>query len=135
MKCLITGGSGFIGSHLAESLLDRGHSVVVIDDLSTGSSDNIAGLKIRKKFAYVFDSIFNRRLLAELVDEADVIFHLAAAVGVKLIVESPVRTIETNIRGTELVLEMASKKKRTVLIASTSEVYGKSNKEMFSESD
>jgi len=135
MKCLITGGSGFIGSHLAESLLDRGYSVVVIDDLSTGSSDNIAGLKIRKKFGYVFDSIFNRSLLAELVDEADVIFHLAAAVGVKLIVESPVRTIETNIRGTELVLEMASKKKRTVLIASTSEVYGKSNKEMFSESD
>ncbi len=135
MKCLITGGSGFVGSHLAERLLELGHHVAVIDDLSTGSSDNIAGLKGHKKFSYVFESIFNRGILAELIDEAEVVFHLAAAVGVKLIVESPIRTIETNIRGTELVLEMAAKKKRTVLIASTSEVYGKSNKKMFSEDD
>lgn len=135
MKCLITGGSGFIGSHLAERLAERGDNVVVIDDLSTGSSENIAPLKGMKNFRYVFDTIFNRSLLAELVDDCDVVFHLAAAVGVKLIVESPVRTIETNIRGTELVLEMAAKKRRTVLIASTSEVYGKSDKEMFSEDD
>lgn len=135
MKCLITGGSGFIGSHLAESLLTRGHCVSVIDDLSTGSSENIAPFKTGRNFRYVIDTIFNRSLLAELVDEADVIFHLAAAVGVRLIVESPVRTIETNVKGTELVLEMAAKKKRKVLIASTSEVYGKSCKALFSETD
>lgn len=135
MKCLITGGSGFIGSHLAEALLRHGHRVVVIDDLSTGSCENIAHLKVKQHFSYVIDTIFNRNLLAELVDNCDVVFHLAAAVGVKLIVESPVRTIETNIKGTELVLEMAAKKKRKVLIASTSEVYGKSNKVMFTEDD
>jgi UDP-glucose 4-epimerase len=135
VKSLITGGSGFVGSHLAESLLSQGHQVIVIDDLSTGSSDNIAALKANKNFRYIIDTIFNRNLLAELVDEADVIFHLAAAVGVKLIVESPVRTIETNIKGTELVLEIAAKKKRKVLIASTSEVYGKSDKELFNEND
>lgn len=135
MKCLITGGSGFVGSHLAESLLKQGHQVIVIDDLSTGSSENIAALKLNRSFHYIIDTIFNRNLLAELVDEADVIFHLAAAVGVRLIVESPVRTIETNIKGTELVLEMAAKKKRKVLIASTSEVYGKSDKERFNEDD
>jgi len=135
MRCLITGGSGFIGSHLAERLVERGDSVVVIDDLSTGSSENIAHLKGMKNFGYVFDTLFNRSLLAELVDDCDVVFHLAAAVGVKLIVQSPVRTIETNIRGTELVLEMAAKKRRHVLIASTSEVYGKSDKETFSEDD
>ena len=135
MKSLITGGSGFVGSHLAEALLSQGHQVTVIDDLSTGSSDNIVALKPNRNFHYIIDTIFNRNLLAELVDKADVIFHLAAAVGVKLIVESPVRTIETNIRGTELVLEMAAKKKRKVLIASTSEVYGKSDKELFNEND
>jgi len=135
VKCLITGGSGFIGSHLAQSLLRQGHQVIVIDDLSTGSSENIAELKTNRNFHYIIDSIFNRNLLAELVDESDVIFHLAAAVGVRLIVESPVRTIETNIRGTELVLEMAAKKKRKVLIASTSEVYGKSDKQHFNEDD
>lgn len=135
MKCLITGGSGFVGSHLAERLLARGDQVFVIDDLSTGSIENIASLKCHVKFKYVIDSIFNRHLLAELVDGVDVVFHLAAAVGVKLIVASPVRTIETNVKGTEIVLEMAAKKKRLVLIASTSEVYGKSDKTMFREDD
>lgn len=135
MKCLITGGAGFVGSHLAEALLHRGHRVVVVDDLSTGSSENVAPFKTNPSFHYVFDTILNRYLLAELVDNVDVVFHLAAAVGVRLIVESPVRTIETNIKGTELVLEMAAKKKRKVLIASTSEVYGKSDKELFAEDD
>jgi UDP-glucose 4-epimerase len=135
VKSLITGGSGFVGSYLAESLLSQGHQVTVIDDLSTGSSENIAALKPNRNSHYIIDTIFNRNLLAELVDEADVVFHLAAAVGVRLIVESPVRTIETNIKGTELVLEMAAKKKRKVLIASTSEVYGKSDKIRFNEED
>ena len=135
MVALITGGAGFIGSHLAEELLRRGHRVGVIDDLSTGSIHNIEPLKGDSHFQYVIDSIFNRNLLAELVDASDVVFHLAAAVGVKLIVERPVRTIETNVKGTELVLEMAAKKKRPVLIASTSEVYGKSNRARFKESD
>jgi len=135
VKCLITGGSGFVGSHLAEALLNQGHQVTVIDDLSTGSIENIASCKGNRNFRYIIDTIFNRNLLAELVDAADVVFHLAAAVGVKLIVESPVRTIETNIKGTELVLEMAAKKKRKTLIVSTSEVYGKSDKERFNEDD
>ncbi len=135
MIALITGGAGFIGSHLAEALLRRGDRVIVIDDLSTGSIDNIAALKGRPEFEYVIDSIFNRTLLAELVDAADVVFHLAAAVGVQLIVESPVRTIETNVRGTEAVLEMAAKKSRPVLLASTSEVYGKSTATRFAETD
>ncbi len=135
MNCLITGGSGFVGSHLAEALLRRGHRVTVIDDLSTGSCENIAPFKKNSNFHYVIDTIFNRSLLAELVDDVDIVFHLAAAVGVKLIVESPVRTIETNVKGTELVLQMAAKKRRKVLIASTSEVYGKSVKELFTEDD
>lgn len=135
MHCLITGGSGFVGSHLAERLLRQGDQVVVLDDLSTGSIENIVRLKQHGNFRYVIDSIFNRPLLAELVDGAEVVFHLAAAVGVKLIVESPVRTIETNVRGTEAVLELAAKKRRLVLITSTSEVYGKSEKTMFREDD
>src|SRR5258708_4819358 len=125
MNYLITGGAGFIGSHLAESLLAKGHSVMVIDDLSTGSIENIEHLKDNKRFKYVIDSVMNRPLLSELVDGCQTVFHLAAAVGVKLIVESPVRTIETNIRGTENVLECALKKRRKILITSTSEVYGK----------
>jgi UDP-glucose 4-epimerase len=125
MRYLITGGAGFIGSHLAELLLERGHKVHVIDDLSTGSIENIQGLKGRAGFSYTIDSILNTERLAELVDGADAIFHLAAAVGVRLIVESPVRTIETNVRGTEVLLGIANKKKRPVLLASTSEVYGK----------
>ena len=133
MRVLLTGGAGFIGGHLAERLLDLGHAVMVIDDLSTGSMDNILHLKDRPAFEYVVDSIMNERLMAELVDRADVIFHLAAAVGVKLIVEAPVRTIETNVHGTEIVLTHASKKDKLVVIFSTSEVYGKSGDIPFRE--
>ena len=125
MKALLTGGAGFVGSHLAEALLDQGHAVQVIDDLSTGSMDNIVHLKGRPGFEYVIDSIMNESLTAELIDRADVVFHLAAAVGVKLIVEAPVRTIETNVHGTEVVLTHASKKGKLVVVFSTSEVYGK----------
>jgi UDP-glucose 4-epimerase len=126
MRFLITGGAGFIGSHLAELLLNQGHRVSVIDNLSTGSIRNIANLKTNQQFSYVIDTVTNRPVLAELIDDCDAVFHLAAAVGVRLIVESPVRTIETNVSGTETVLALASKKKRPVLVASTSEVYGKS---------
>lgn len=133
MRYLITGGAGFIGSHLAEALLSRGDHVFILDDLSTGSVENIRHLKTQKNFHYFFDSITNKHLLAELVDEADVVFHLAAAVGVRLIVESPVRTLETNVHGTQLVLDAASKKKKLVFAASTSEVYGKSDKVPFVE--
>lgn len=133
MRYLITGGAGFIGSHLSEALLARGDRVFILDDLSTGSIDNIRHLKSHERFHYSFDSITDKHALAELVDESDVIFHLAAAVGVRLIVESPVRTMETNVHGTQLVLDAASKKKKMVLIASTSEVYGKSDKIPFRE--
>ena len=126
MRVLITGGAGFVGSHLAEALLERGDEVHVLDNLSTGSIDNIAHLKGRAGFSYTIDSVTNESLLAELVDRSDVVFHLAAAVGVKLIVEQPVHTIETNVHGTEVVLKHANKKKKLVVIASTSEVYGKS---------
>ena len=133
MRYLITGGAGFVGTHLAEALLQLGHEVSVIDDLSTGTILNIRHLKAEPRFHYVIDTCANRPLLAELVDEADVIYHLAAAVGVKLIVESPVRTLETNIKLTELVLELAHKKKRPVFVASTSECYGKSEQFPFQE--
>ena len=133
MRYLITGGAGFIGSHLSEALIARGEEVFVLDDLSTGSVENIRHLKNNARFHYIFDSIMNKHLLAELVDECDVIFHLAAAVGVRLIVESPVRTIETNVHGTQNVLDAASKKKKLVFTASTSEVYGKSDKVPFHE--
>jgi len=126
VKAFITGGAGFIGSHLAERLLDDGHDVSVLDNLSTGSIDNITHLKGRSGFSYTIDSVTNEPLLAELIDSSDVVFHLAAAVGVKLIVEQPVHTIETNVHGTEVVLKHANKKKKLVFIASTSEVYGKS---------
>jgi UDP-glucose 4-epimerase len=133
MRALITGGAGFIGSHLAEALLARGNEVSILDDLSTGSVENIRHLKSSAKFHYVFDTLQNRHLLAEMVDESDVIFHLAAAVGVRLIVESPVRTIETNVNGTQMVLDAASKKRKLVFTASTSEVYGKSTDVPFRE--
>src|SRR6202041_3437323 len=133
MRYLITGGAGFIGSHLAEALIARGDSVFVLDDLSTGGVENIRHLKKHDRFHYVFDSIMNKHLLAEMVDECDVVFHLAAAVGVRLIVESPVRTIETNVHGTQNVLDAASKKKKKVLIPSTSEVYGLSTQIPFRE--
>jgi UDP-glucose 4-epimerase len=135
MKTLITGGAGFIGSHLAEALLAAGAEVTIIDDLSTGSIENIEHLKERDKFSYTIESLANRPHLAELIDRADVVFHLAAAVGVRLIIESPVHTIETNVNGTEQVLTLAAKKGKKVVITSTSEVYGKSAKVPFGEDD
>ena len=133
MKVLITGGAGFIGSHLAEALLARKEEVFIIDDLSTGSIDNIIHLKDNPRFHYTIDTIKNQSVMAELVDRCDYLVHLAAAVGVKLIVESPVNTIETNIYGTEIVLQLANKKKKKVIIASTSEVYGKNDEVPFKE--
>ncbi len=135
MHALITGGAGFVGSHLAEALLQQGHNVMVIDDLSTGSMANIRHLKKERRFGYVIDTVMNRALLAELVDGCDIVYHLAAAVGVRLVVDSPVRTLHTNIQATELVLEAAKKKKKKVLITSTSEVYGKATKIPFHEDD
>lgn len=135
MRVLITGGAGFVGSHLAERLLARGDEVYVIDDLSTGSVENIQHMKGYASFHYHLDSVTNTRLTAELVDLCDVVYHLAAAVGVRLIVESPVKTIETNIRGTEVVLELAAKKRKRVLLTSTSEVYGKLERIPFREDD
>lgn len=133
MVYLITGGAGFIGSHLAERLLERGDQVLLMDNLSTGSMENIRHLKKFDRMHYFLEPLENRQLLAELVDEADVIFHLAAAVGVKLIVESPVRTIETNVNGTQMVLEAACRKRKLVFAASTSEVYGKNTNVPFHE--
>ena len=133
MRYLITGGAGFIGSHLTERLLDRGDRVVLLDNLSTGSMENIRHLKTSERMEYHLDNIENRQLVAELVDDADVVVHLAAAVGVKLIVESPVKTIETNVNGTQMILEAACKKKKLVLTASTSEVYGKNTNVPFTE--
>jgi UDP-glucose 4-epimerase len=133
VRALITGGAGFIGSHLAETLLTDGHDVDIIDNLSTGSIRNVGHLKANPRFKYVIDTLTNEPLLAELVDRNDVIFHFAAAVGVKLIVEEPVHTIETNVHGTEVVLKHANKKKKKVVIASTSEVYGKSTDVPFRE--
>jgi len=133
VRYLITGGAGFIGSHLAERLLARGEHVVLLDNLSTGSMENIRHLKGSERMEYHLDSIENRHLVAELVDDADIIVHLAAAVGVRLIVESPVRTIETNVNGTQIILEAAEKKRKLVLTASTSEVYGKSTQVPFRE--
>jgi UDP-glucose 4-epimerase len=124
MRVLITGGAGFIGSHLADAYLARGDEVLVLDDLSTGSIDNIRHLRGHPRFHYTIESVHHAPTVAEMVDQCDVVFHLAAAVGVRLIVESPVRTIETNVHGTEVVLAQANKKKKKVLIASTSEVYG-----------
>lgn len=135
MRVLITGGAGFIGSHLAERHLERGDEVYILDDLSTGSIENIQHIKDHPKLTYRIDSVTNYYLTAELVDLADIIYHLAAAVGVRLIVESPVRTIETNIRCTEIVLSLAAKKRKRVLITSTSEVYGKNDRIPFSEDD
>lgn len=126
MRALITGGAGFVGSHLADALVAAGHQVMVLDDLSTGAIENIEHLRGTPGFSYQIGSVTDEPLLAEMVDYADVVYHLAAAVGVKKIVEEPVNTIECNVHGTEVVLKHANKKKRPVLIASTSEVYGKS---------
>jgi UDP-glucose 4-epimerase len=133
LRILITGGAGFIGSHLSDAYLNRGDEVFVIDDLSTGSIENIRHLKDHPRFHYTIESVHNQPVTAELVDQVDTVIHLAAAVGVKLIVESPVRTIETNVRGTETVLSLANKKKKKVLVASTSEVYGLSAEVPFRE--
>lgn len=133
LRVLITGGAGFIGSHLSDACLQRGDEVFIIDDLSTGSFENIRHLRDHPRFHYTIDNVHNHQVTAELVDQCDVIFHLAAAVGVKLIVESPVKTIETNVHGTEVVLSLANKKKKKVLIASTSEVYGLSTQVPFRE--
>jgi UDP-glucose 4-epimerase len=132
---LITGGAGFIGSFLAEQLLARGDQVYVIDDLSTGSISNIAHLKSHPRFHYTIDTITHESVLAELIDSSDCVYHLAAAVGVFLVVESPVYTIENTVRGTELVLKWANKKKKKVLFTSTSEVYGKGTHLPFNEGD
>jgi UDP-glucose 4-epimerase len=133
VRALITGGAGFIGSHLSDALLERGDDVLILDNLSTGSIDNISHLKGRRGFEYFIDTVNNEPLLAELIDRSDVVFHFAAAVGVKLIVEQPVYTIETNVHGTEVVLKHANKKKKLVVLASTSEVYGKSDDVPFRE--
>jgi UDP-glucose 4-epimerase len=135
MVSLITGGAGFIGSHLAEALLAKGDQVYILDDLSTGSVENIRHLRANPSLHCCFESVMDRRVLAELVDESDTVFHLAAAVGVRRIIESPVRTIETNVKGTEMVLEAAAKKRKLVFVASTSEVYGKNGKTAFKEDD
>jgi len=133
VRSLITGGAGFVGSHLAQELLRRDEEVYILDDLSTGSIENIEHLKPNTHFHYTLESVHNEPVLAELIDRCDVVYHLAAAVGVKLIVESPVNTIETNVHGTEVVLKLANKKKKKVLITSTSEVYGKSTAVPFNE--
>jgi UDP-glucose 4-epimerase len=133
MRILITGGAGFIGSHLSDELLRRGHRVHILDDLSTGAVDNVRHLKGDPSFEYTIDSCHSAPMIAELVDSADVVYHLAAAVGVELIVESPVRTIENNVHTTEVVLAAAGKKKKPVFVASTSEVYGKSTALPFRE--
>jgi UDP-glucose 4-epimerase len=135
VKVFITGGAGFIGSHLAERLLDRGDEVLVLDDLSTGAMENIDPFVGRPGFEYRIGSATEPGLVTELVDRGDVTVHLAAAVGVRLIVEHPVHTIETNVRATEAVLEAAARKKRLTVIASTSEVYGKSTQIPFREED
>jgi len=135
VRYFVTGGAGFIGSHLTEALLAEGHEVAVLDDLSTGTADNLAAVKDHPRLRVVVGSIFNAPLVGELIDQSDGTVHLAASVGVFQIVESPVRTIETNIRGTEIVLSNAARRGKPVLVASTSEVYGKSARVPFSEED
>ncbi len=135
MKALVTGGAGFIGSHLAERLLGDCHQVAVVDDLSTGSLENIENFKEHADFEFVTGDIRNAELMEPIVKQCDMVFHLAAAVGVRLIAEDPVHTIETNIGGTEIVLDLANKFGKKILIASSSEVYGKSEAVPFSEED
>ncbi|MHC4481442.1 MAG: GDP-mannose 4,6-dehydratase, partial [Planctomycetota bacterium] len=134
-SALVTGGAGFIGSHLAERLIAEGWTVHVLDNLSTGAARNLDGVRENPRLHLHLDDINNGQILTELVDRVDVVHHLAAAVGVKLVVEDPVRTIETNIRGTEILLERCARKGKKVLLASTSEVYGKGQSERFSEED
>src|SRR5262245_24465298 len=133
MRILLTGGAGFVGSHLADALIAQGHHVTVVDDLSTGSLDNPAQIGSHPQLRVSIDSVMNEPLMADLIAQSDVVFHLAAAVGVKLIVEAPVRTIETNVQGTEIVLRQAARHNRKTVIFSTSEVYGKSTAVPFNE--
>ncbi len=133
MRVLITGGAGFIGSHLSDALLAQHHQVAVIDDLSTGSIDNITHLLAHPDFTFHQDTIFNRELLASLVEDSDIVYHLAAAVGVKRIIQLPVETLETNVAGAELVLRLAAENARRIVLASSSEVYGKSTQLPFRE--
>lgn len=135
MVALITGGAGFIGSHVAEELLKMGNRVLVIDDLSTGKKENIDHLKEDEKFSFIQDTILNEPLMERLIDECDTVYHLAAAVGVEFIIGNPIRSIEINVLGTEIVLRLAEKNKKKVIIASSSEIYGKNQKEVFTESD
>jgi len=135
MRALVTGGAGFIGSHLSEHLLHLGHEVTVVDDLSTGRMANIEQLLGRRDFRFVLDTVRNEQTMHLLIENCDLIFHLAAAVGVQLIVNDPVRTIETNIHGSEVVLAIANKFRKKILLASTSEVYGKSENVPFREDD
>ncbi len=135
MRILVTGGAGFIGGHLCERLLKEGHMVDVIDDLSTGNITNLKNCMGNEKFNFYNDSVINEKMMYTLIDKNDMVYHLAAAVGVRLIIEQPVRTIETNIKGTEVVLDIAKKFQKKVLIASTSEIYGKSEKVPFKEDD
>ncbi len=135
MKVFITGGAGFIGSHLAERMLADGHQVLILDNLSTGSMSNIEPFIGQDGFDYRIGTVIDPPLVAELVDRCDVTVHMAAAVGVRLIVEQPVHTIETNVHGTEVVLDAVARKQKPILLASTSEVYGKSQRVPFSEED
>ncbi|MBE0535809.1 MAG: GDP-mannose 4,6-dehydratase [Phycisphaerae bacterium] len=135
MKILVTGGAGFIGSHLVERLLNAQHEVVAVDDLSTGSMENLTVAGKNPRFSFVYDNVRNAETMHILIEQCDAVFHLAAAVGVQLIVDRPVHTIETNIHGTEVVLAVANKFRKKVLIASTSEVYGKSEAVPFHEDD
>jgi UDP-glucose 4-epimerase len=135
MKALITGGAGFIGSHLADRLIKDKQAVFVVDDLSTGKLENIAHLKGHAHFGYKIDTVLNEKLMDKLIKEADVVYHLAAAVGVSYVIDNPLKSIGINVRGTEIVLDLASKYNKPVLVASTSEVYGKNNKVPFKEED
>lgn len=135
MKALITGGAGFVGSYLSQYLLEEGYSVKVIDDLSTGRYENIKHLREYEKFKLVIDTVLNKSLVEELIKSTDVVFHLASAVGVRLIIQQPVKTIETIIEGTNIVLSCARRYWKKILIASSSEVYGKGSKIPFSEND
>ena len=135
MKILITGGAGFIGSHLADKLIEQGHEVTVIDNLSTGRYSNVAHLEDRERFRLIIDTVLNERLMEELIRDTDRVYHMASAVGVRLIMERPVQTIETIFRGTDVVLGFCSRYRKRVLIPSTSEVYGKGASVPFREGD
>jgi len=135
MRALITGGAGFIGSHLAEALLAEGEEVTIIDDLSTGRLDNVQHLVDNPRFRYVIESVLNETVMDPLVSDCDIIYHLAAAVGVEMVVDEPLQTLQTNLLGTEMVLRLADRHHKKVLLSSTSEVYGKNEKVPFKEED